>query len=117
MTILLALSVVLLLGIAGVHVYWAFGGAWGAQAVLPSRPNEQPVFQPGIAVTLLVALLLFGAGLLLAVQGGFLPSIPAYRDRAARLLGMRRGVRSAQHRGFPICRNVQAGARLALCTA
>ncbi|MES1024539.1 DUF3995 domain-containing protein [Gloeocapsa sp. BRSZ] len=48
-TILLALSLL--------HIYWAFGGAWGAIATVPSI-NGQPLFETRLWDTLAVALAL-----------------------------------------------------------
>ncbi|MCB1323489.1 MAG: DUF3995 domain-containing protein [Leptospiraceae bacterium] len=59
--------------IAFMHVYWAAGGRRGLTAVIPAGPDGRPVFQPGILITLLVALVfVIGAvscALLLAYPG------------------------------------------------
>jgi hypothetical protein len=60
-----------LLAIGGLHVYWAAGGTWGATAAVPAREGK-PLFRPGRAATVLVAILLFlGAALLAARLGVF----------------------------------------------
>ena len=49
----LILSLVFLL-ISGIHVYWAFGGKWGIDKVLPTK-NGNRLFEAGTIGTLLVA--------------------------------------------------------------
>ena len=44
------------------HVYWAGGGRWGTDVTVPKQDGK-PLFQPPSAGTLLVAILLFSAGL------------------------------------------------------
>ena len=67
-----------LLALAGLHVYWAAGGRWGASAAVPWREGTtgagdgRPLFRPKKAATLLVALLLFlGAAILSGSAGLF----------------------------------------------
>lgn len=45
-----------LLVIAGLHVYWAFGGRWGGEAALPRKADGTLLFKPGVAGCLVVAL-------------------------------------------------------------
>lgn len=56
-------STVAVLVAAGLlHVYWALGGSWMLDVATPV--DDRPEFRPGMALTLLVAVLLFGfAGL------------------------------------------------------
>ena len=42
----IALTLVFL-GIAFVHIYWAFGGNWGKQAAVPTNSAGIPLFVPG----------------------------------------------------------------------
>jgi Protein of unknown function (DUF3995) len=53
-----------LFGLGGLHAYWAGGGRWGTDVTIPKR-DGQPLFTPGPAGTLLVALLLCAAALVL----------------------------------------------------
>ncbi|MEM1268582.1 MAG: DUF3995 domain-containing protein [Bacteroidota bacterium] len=68
------LAVVLVL-IALLHVYWAFGGRWASEAVIPTIPseverNESPVFSPGPVATVMVAVMLTVATfIVLAAEG------------------------------------------------
>jgi len=50
------------------HVYWASGGRWMAEVATPKR-GGQPLFVPGRAATLVVALLLCAALVLLGRMG------------------------------------------------
>ncbi|MEW9699426.1 DUF3995 domain-containing protein [Paenibacillus sp. SI8] len=70
MTGLIGLSALLLAGIGGIHVYWAFGGRWGGSVAIPTGEAQKAVFRPGKTATLVVAGLLFVAALLLMLQGG-----------------------------------------------
>jgi hypothetical protein len=65
-----------LLALALLHVYWATGGTWGIDVTIPKRDGK-PLFEPPTAATLLVAFLLFSAGLVvlgrLGLWGSALP--------------------------------------------
>ncbi|MEK4248492.1 DUF3995 domain-containing protein [Paenibacillus sp. FSL W7-1287] len=54
------------------HLYWAFGGKRGLGAVLPEH-NGNRTLSPGIIATLLVALLVALAALLLLMKAELLP--------------------------------------------
>ncbi|MGH1337508.1 MAG: DUF3995 domain-containing protein [Aureispira sp.] len=41
------------------HVYWAFGGKWGLDGVIPVLEEGKATFAPGLIMTLAVALALF----------------------------------------------------------
>ncbi|MCR8963373.1 DUF3995 domain-containing protein [Brevibacillus sp. 7WMA2] len=78
MDILLGMSVLLLVSISCMHVYWAFGGKWGGSVVIPTDESQQPTFVPGTLATLLVAFLLLGAALLLMARAGIFLSISSH---------------------------------------
>ena len=60
-----------LLGAAGLHLYWAVGGSWMLDRVLPTTRQSDDRPRPGAGLTLLVAAALAGfAALILAVAGG-----------------------------------------------
>lgn len=78
MFILSLVSVCLLSLISIIHVYWAFGGGWGAGAVIPMKEgSQQAVFSPRRWGTLSVAMLVLTASVLILVQGGYITAIPA----------------------------------------
>jgi hypothetical protein len=51
------------------HVYWAGGGSWGTEVTIPKQDGKA-VFRPRPAGTLLVAILLFSAGLVVSGRAG-----------------------------------------------
>jgi hypothetical protein len=71
---LAALVAAVLLLLAALHLYWAAGGRWGAQAAVPERTG-QPLFSPGPGACIAVAGLLSCAAFLVWARGwGFWPS-------------------------------------------
>lgn len=55
---LLLVCAALLAMAALVHLYWAFGGRWGANAAIPQHMDGSRLFQPSPAGTVAVALAL-----------------------------------------------------------
>ncbi|WP_341277820.1 DUF3995 domain-containing protein [Paenibacillus sp. FSL H8-0537] len=75
MMLWIAISGFILLLLSAIHVYWAFGGKWGASAALPKKAgSQQTLFVPGAAGTIIVACLLFSAAMLLLMLGKLLPA-------------------------------------------
>ncbi len=68
-----------LLALGALHAYWASGGRWGTDVTIPKR-DGQPIFVPGPARTLMVAVLLCAAALALLghldLWGQWLPRWP-----------------------------------------
>jgi hypothetical protein len=60
--------------LSGLHVYWACGGRQGIKAAIPEL-DGRPLFRPGIAGTLMVALLLAVAGMLVLERAAVGPGI------------------------------------------
>lgn len=60
--------------LSGLHVYWAFGGQRGRQAAIPELDGKA-LFRPGVAGTLVVALLLAVAGALVLERAGIGPGL------------------------------------------
>lgn len=76
MLIIITISACLLFCISLLHVYWAFGGKWGTNAAIPTESGKK-AFTPSTGGTLLVALLLSIAAVLLLLQAHILVlSIP-----------------------------------------
>lgn len=73
------LAAAVLLGLGALHAYWAGGGRWGTDVTRPKR-GGQPIFVPGPAGTLMVAVLLWAAGLVflgrVGLWGQWLPRWP-----------------------------------------
>lgn len=63
----------ILIGLAALHGYWAAGGRRGIAAAAPTGPDGQPVFRPGPAGTLAVAVALAVAALLVLMQAQVVP--------------------------------------------
>ena len=70
-----------LLGLAGLHVYWACGGQWAHAAAIPEI-HGKPAFRPSPFVTALVAVALACAAGVAIFRGFFLfssyPGSPAH---------------------------------------
>lgn len=52
---LVIINTIILVSISLLHFYWAVGGKYGSVTVLPSKPNGQLLFKPGVLSTLVVA--------------------------------------------------------------
>jgi Protein of unknown function (DUF3995) len=79
---LLGLLEALILAAIGVlHVYWAFGGRWGSDIVVPkleARP-DQNVFTPTPIATLVIAALLLIAAIIVLERSGWTANLlPAW---------------------------------------
>lgn len=69
----------ILSSLALLHVYWAFGGGWGAKDAVPHYEGK-PLFKPGPgACTAVAALLVLAAAVVWSKAFGWLPpSLPTY---------------------------------------
>ena len=64
--LVLAAAIAFVLGaLAALHVYWAIGGRWGAQAAVPERAGA-PLFNPSAGSCVVVAALLLCAALVVS---------------------------------------------------
>lgn len=59
--------VAILLALAAIHIYWAFGGRWGGQVAIPVV-NNAPMFKPSPLVTFMVAVALVVASAIIGTQ-------------------------------------------------
>jgi hypothetical protein len=73
-TLLAWLTASIFVAIAGCHVYWALGGRRGATDAVP-HADGKPLFEPGTATTLSVAVLLLLAALLVLERARLGPGI------------------------------------------
>lgn len=78
MITIIVISALLLIGISGLHVYWAFGGTWGSSGVIPETIAQKPAFVPGKAGTLAVAILLIAASALLLMEAGIIKALSGF---------------------------------------
>ncbi|HDR7277524.1 TPA: DUF3995 domain-containing protein [Bacillus paranthracis] len=67
MLIITYISVYILFLVSFLHVYWAFGGKWATNSVIPTKAGEK-AFTPGTGMTLFIALLLSMAAIILLQQ-------------------------------------------------
>ncbi|QIE37117.1 DUF3995 domain-containing protein [Bacillus tropicus] len=67
MLIITYMSVCILFLVSFLHVYWAFGGKWATNSVIPTKDGEK-AFTPGAGMTLIIALLLSMAAIILLQQ-------------------------------------------------
>ncbi len=67
MLIITYISVCILFLVSFLHVYWAFGGKWATNSVIPTKAGEK-AFTPGTGMTLFIALLLSMAAIILLQQ-------------------------------------------------
>ncbi|MFC8688751.1 DUF3995 domain-containing protein [Brevibacillus porteri] len=66
-------SAILLVVVSLLHFYWAFGGKWGTDSVIPTTADHsRRTFSPRMGGTIVVACLLTGAAYLLLAQSGYL---------------------------------------------
>lgn len=72
-TIIAIILFLIFLFISSIHIYWAFGGNWGSDAVLPTKDdNNTKVLNPSILSTLIVAFGLLGFGLHILIISGLI---------------------------------------------
>lgn len=72
-TVIAIILFLIFLFISSIHFYWAFGGKWGSDAVLPTKDdNKTNVLNPTILPTLIVAIGLLGFGLFILVMSGLI---------------------------------------------
>ncbi|EJQ51316.1 Uncharacterized protein BWINRASL_02540 [Bacillus mycoides] len=64
MLIIIYISACILFLVSFLHVYWAFGGKWGTNSVIPTESGEK-AFTPRGGMTLFIALLLSMAAITL----------------------------------------------------
>ncbi|ASS49492.1 MAG: hypothetical protein A3D31_02755 [Candidatus Fluviicola riflensis] len=79
-TLIALLLFLIFLFISSIHFYWAFGGKWGGDSVLPTKDdNNTKVLNPSVLPTLIVAFGLLGFGLFILVMSGLIPfNIPEW---------------------------------------
>lgn len=82
-TVIAIILFLIFLFISSIHFYWAFGGKWGGDAVLPTKDdNNIKVLNPTILPTLIVAFGLLGFGLFILVKSGLIAiDIPQWLNK------------------------------------
>ncbi len=99
---LAAVAAAVALVVAGVHVYWALGGRWGADVAIPQGESGKPAFDPGPFACLAVAgALVVLAGLLVwPMLAGTVPSWASWGLGLAALVMAARAVGDGRQVGF-----------------
>jgi hypothetical protein len=69
--ILFSLNALILFFVAAIHFYWALGGKWGANAVLPQINSQKRVFTPLPIATFAVAIPFLQISLIFAQAAGW----------------------------------------------
>lgn len=105
-----------LAALSGLHVYWAFGGRRGRRAAIPELDGK-PLFQPGLAGTLVVAFLLAAAGTLVLGRAAvgprvFPPAVSLWGTWGVTVAFLGRAVGDFNYVGFFKRRKTTAFARL-----
>jgi hypothetical protein len=67
MTILRLTTAMVFLLLSALHVYWAGGGRWGSESAVPHR-GDRPLFTPSRQATILVAMLLLMAAVIIFLR-------------------------------------------------
>ncbi len=72
-TIIAILLFSIFLFLSSIHFYWAFGGKWGIDSVLPTKDDKIRALNPGVLPTLIVAFGLLGFGLFILAKAELMP--------------------------------------------
>ena len=81
--IIASILLLIFLFLSGIHFYWAFGGTWGSQSVIPTKDDFTPPKNPGIIATLIVAFGLLTFGLLpLIITDTIQFQLPGWLERS-----------------------------------
>ena len=82
MSILAILTTLLLAGLSALHMYWAFGGRWGMESVIPTIDGRRTL-NPSPLASVVVALALAVAAVVTLGSTGILRSLaPAWLVKA-----------------------------------
>lgn len=68
--LLSAINTFIFSSLSALHFYWAFGGKWGYQAVLPSQKDGTPTLQPNTFATIMVAIFLLSFAFISSANWG-----------------------------------------------
>jgi hypothetical protein len=99
-TVAQILNTLIFVFIAGFHFYWALGGKFGSQAVIPKIENKL-IFQPPVLATVLVALaMLVGAWLSWQPHTNSCAKILIYGNLAIGIVMLIRAIGDFKYVGF-----------------
>lgn len=77
MIVFSGLNLVIFILISLIHIYWAFGGKWGHEGVIPKLENRTDTLKPPPIATLVVAVGILGFALVHAAALGLVSFIRA----------------------------------------
>jgi Protein of unknown function (DUF3995) len=98
--ILQSINTIIFLIIAGFHFYWALGGKFGSQAVIPQMEGKM-AFQPPVFATIFVALaMVIGAWLSWTPDGKMDNKILIYGNLAIGIIFLIRAIGDFKYVGF-----------------
>ncbi|WP_409416048.1 DUF3995 domain-containing protein [Flavobacterium sp. PS2] len=60
--------VTIFLFLAGIHIYWGFGGKWGNDAAIPTTANNEKVINPKLKECMVVAIALLSLSVLVLIK-------------------------------------------------
>ena len=95
----------ILIGLGGIHFYWAFGGQLGFAATLPTKENGQKVLNPKMSHCLIAGFVFLLFGFLYLIQSGLIvfegkASILAYAGWIIPTIFIARAVGDFKYVGF-----------------
>jgi hypothetical protein len=73
---------IIFLFLFAIHVYWAMGGNWAKNAVLPVKDNNVKLFQPTVLSTCIVAICFLASGVFVLIKIKFITmSVPSFINK------------------------------------
>ncbi|MCV9933329.1 DUF3995 domain-containing protein [Flavobacterium sp. LS1R47] len=63
-----SILVLILLFLAGIHIYWGFGGKWGNDAAIPTTENNEKVINPKLKECMVVAIGLLSLSVIVLIK-------------------------------------------------
>jgi hypothetical protein len=60
------------IALSSLHFYWALGGLWASDAVIPTKEDDTKLMSPSIWATLTVAVALLSFGLFILIKAGLI---------------------------------------------
>ncbi|KFF10849.1 DUF3995 domain-containing protein [Flavobacterium hydatis] len=70
-----SILVIIFLFLAGIHIYWGFGGKWGYEAAIPTTENNEKLMSPKLKECMVVAIALLILSVLVLIKSGIITYI------------------------------------------
>ena len=82
-TIFALLLFLIFLLLSSIHFYWALGGRWGSEAIIPVKDGNVKAMMPGLLPTLIVAFGLLAFGFFILIKSGLINiSLPLWLEKS-----------------------------------